>query len=91
MNLYILKSASRDTYYVGITEDVDTRLAQHNMPATNPSRWTRGGGPWELKYRKKFSSKRSAILTERYVKRMKSREYLKKLISGEYSLPEFDD
>ena len=75
---------------MGTTEDVEARLAQHNSPATNPSRWTRGGGPWELQYRKQFSSEKSAILAERYVKSMKSREFLKKLISGEYSLPEFD-
>jgi putative endonuclease len=90
MYLYILKSVSTGKFYVGSTEDIDARLSQHNAPRTNPSRWTRCSGPWELEYLKEFSEKRSAIRAERYVKSMKSREFLKKLITGEYSLSEFD-
>jgi putative endonuclease len=89
MHLYILRSISTGLFYVGTTEDVETRLLQHNSPETNPSRWTRRRGPWELAYRKEFTEKRAALHAELYVKKMKSRKFLEKLISGEYSLSGF--
>ena len=44
-----------------------------------------------IRVQQKVFRKTSAIRAERYVKSMKSREFLKKLIAGEYSLSEFDD
>jgi predicted GIY-YIG superfamily endonuclease len=38
MYLYILPSQSTGRYYIGVTEEVVLRLAQHNDPESNPSR-----------------------------------------------------
>ena len=89
--LYIVKSRERGRYYIGSTETVALRVAQHNEPSANPSRWTRRGAPWDLVYEREFGSKREAIRAERYVKVMKSRAFIEKLVSGEYQLPDFKD
>jgi len=91
MYVYVLQCLSTERFYVGATEDLSIRLAQHNDASANPSRWTRSGGPWSLVFQKKYASKRSALRAERYMKKMKSREFLRKLISGEYVLPDFEE
>jgi putative endonuclease len=91
MNLYILRSRSSGRYYVGATNDLIARLAQHNTPEMNPSRWTRSRGPWEMVFHKKYVSAHSALLAERYVKKMKSAKFIEKLLSGEYALPSFGE
>ena len=88
--LYILRSKKTGRNYVGACRDLDIRLSQHNHPGINPSRVTRGGGPWELIYSQRFDTVAEALRAERYVKRMKTRKFIEKLISGEYKLPEFD-
>jgi putative endonuclease len=45
--LYLLGSA-RGTTYVGISPDVDRRLAQHNGEQPGGARSTRAGRPWRL-------------------------------------------
>jgi len=88
MYLYILKSESTGRYYVGITVALPTRVAQHNSPQSNPSRWTRGGGSWRLVFRREFGTAAEALRAERYIKRMKSRAFVEKLISADYQLPD---
>jgi predicted GIY-YIG superfamily endonuclease len=65
--------------------------AEHNTSETNPSRWTRSRGPWEMVLHKVYASDHSALLAERFVKRMKSARFIEKLISGEYVLPSFEE
>ncbi len=86
MVLYILKN-SAGRFYVGVTSDLTTRLAQHNERTINPSRWTRYHGPWELVFSQEFSDASAARRAERFVKRMKSRTFIEKLIAGERILP----
>ena len=90
MYLYILSSQRTNRYYVGTTTDMDVRLRQHNDPAQNPSRWTRSGGPWDLAFSQEFATNREALRAEKYLKRMKSRAFLEKLIRGEYKLDRLD-
>ena len=45
--LYLLRSAAGRTY-VGITVDLDRRLAQHNGELPGGAKSTRGGRPWVL-------------------------------------------
>jgi putative endonuclease len=42
--VYVLKNHA-GRFYVGVTADVEHRLAEHN---TGRSRWTRGKGPWHF-------------------------------------------
>ena len=90
MTLYILRSKKTRQFYVGSTEDLEFRLEEHNQPEKNRSRWTRARGPWELAFSRRFPTVSAARRAERFVKAMKSREFIAKLISGEYNLGQFD-
>lgn len=86
MFVYILESLSTRRYYVGSTSDLENRLEEHNAPERNPSRWTRSRGPWKLVFSKEFGSTADALRAEKFIKRMKSRAYIEKLMTGERSL-----
>jgi len=86
MFVYVLESLRTGRYYVGSTSDLAKRLGEHNTPESNPSRWTRNRGPWKLVFSKEFSSATEAFRAEKFVKRMKSRAYIEKLVSGERTL-----
>jgi putative endonuclease len=78
--VYILFSSTLDRYYVGYSSDLISRLDEHNHGAT---RSTRPGRPWILVYSEKFAKKSSAIKRENQIKKMKSRKYIERLISGD--------
>ncbi len=40
--VYVIWSESRKCFYIGITEDVDQRILDHN---TGVSKWTKNKGP----------------------------------------------
>ena len=82
MTLYILRNAV-GRYYVGVTANLEERLKQHSDPAINPSRWTKSRGPWILVFSQDFPNTRSARRAENFIKRMKSRSFIERLIAGE--------
>jgi predicted GIY-YIG superfamily endonuclease len=45
---YVLCSETRDVTYVGITVDLERRLAQHNGEQKGGARSTRSGRPWRI-------------------------------------------
>jgi len=83
--LYILYSEKIDQYYSGQSHDVEKRFEKHN---SGKSRATKKGVPWELKRVIEFPTKRQAIQAESWIKRMKSRKVIEKVISGEIDLKE---
>src|SRR4030067_2510511 len=76
--VYILYSQTKDRYYIGYSHDPQERLTEHNMGAT-PS--TRPGRPWIMAYTEVACDKSAAIKREQEIKRMKSKKYIKRLIS----------
>jgi putative endonuclease len=46
--VYVLQSQSRSVTYVGISKDVEARLAQHNGEAKGGAKSTRAARPWAL-------------------------------------------
>ncbi len=83
---YILQDPG-GRFYVGVTSDLPCGLRQHSDPDMNPSRWTRHRGPWKMVFSQEFSSSGDALRAERFVKKMKSSAFIKKLIAGERTLP----
>ena len=77
--VYIIYSAKWDQFYVGSTEHVEIRLAQHNA-GRNKS--TRGGEPWDLKRTEEYGQIQEARRRELEIKRKKSRTYIEWLISS---------
>ena len=75
--VYILLSESGRTY-IGVSADVETRLAQHN---SGVSKWTRGKGPWVLDWTSRPLNLGEARKLENLLKRQKGGSGLPKLKS----------
>jgi putative endonuclease len=76
---YILKSEKSGRYYVGHTENIEARLQRHN---TGQVKATKNKGPWVLMSFETFDTKAEANSRELYIKSMKSRVFIEKLIEG---------
>jgi putative endonuclease len=69
-SVYVLRSQRSGRYYVGCTNDLVRRLAEHNSGQT---RSTRSGRPWEVAYVEAFEFKEAARASELEIKSWKSR------------------
>lgn len=74
---YILKSLKSGRYYVGSTENVESRLKLHN---TGNVVSTSSYRPWKTVYVESFTSFRDARSKEKQIKRWKSRKAIERLI-----------
>ena len=75
VKVYLLKSLKDNTYYVGMTTDLDQRLKDHNRGKT---KYTKGHIPYELIYHEDFRDFSSARKREKYFKSNAGKKYLKK-------------
>jgi len=75
--VYILYSPVKDKYYIGQTQDLNNRLAEHN---SGESKSTKSGIPWKIVYQKEFDTRSAAMSFENHLKKMKSRKYLESII-----------
>lgn len=75
--VYILKSQKDDSkHYVGITDNLDRRLGQHNKMPTNS--YTKKYGPWLREIYIAFKDKQRAERFEIYLKSHSGRAFLKR-------------
>ncbi|MCI0473508.1 MAG: GIY-YIG nuclease family protein [Ignavibacteria bacterium] len=74
---YILESSKTGEFYIGQTNNIQSRIAQHN---SGLSKATKHGMPWKLIYVESFITRSEAIRRERYLKRLKSRKANKKTL-----------
>ncbi|MDD5026293.1 MAG: GIY-YIG nuclease family protein [Candidatus Peribacteraceae bacterium] len=79
--VYLLR-CSDGTFYVGITNDVEKRVAQH-QEGWDPKAYTHHRRPVTLVYKAEFSEGTDAIAFEKQVKGW-GREKKEALIRGEY-------
>ena len=64
--LYVLKSIGKDWHYIGVTSDIEKRVAEHNsgkVRSTKPHR------PLRLVYHETFSNNKEARKKESFLKR----------------------
>jgi len=73
--VYILNN-SADRSYIGLSQDPERRLTQHN---NGLSKWTRGRGPWRLEWTSAPMSLGEARKLENLLKRQKGGVGLVKL------------
>lgn len=74
--VYVLQSEhSPDRHYVGLSSDVDARLALHN---DGKSKHTAGNRPWILLAAVQFRNPASAAAFERYLKSGSGRVFAKR-------------
>jgi len=75
---YILQSTKSGRYYIGHTEDIQARLERHNSGVVKA---TKSKGPWVVMSYETFETKAEANKRELYIKSMKSRAYIEKMIN----------
>ncbi len=74
--VYVLENP-QGRFYVGQTDDLDRRLAEHNDPSRGKSRHTAKHGPWRLAWWEEHPDRSSAVRRERQIKAMKSSRWIR--------------
>jgi putative endonuclease len=76
--VYILYAPIFDKFYIGQTQDIETRLISHNETAEFS--YTSKYRPWQLVYCMPVQSRSLAMQLEKCIKSQKSKEFIKKLL-----------
>jgi predicted GIY-YIG superfamily endonuclease len=69
--VYILQNP-KGHFYVGHTDNLETRVASHNRNDKISGKFTRKSGPWTLIWTEEHPDRSSATCREREIKRWKS-------------------
>lgn len=75
--VYILQSDKDRSYYIGSTEDIKKRLLEHNK---GYSKYTKNKRPWRLAYGEEYATLSESRKREYYLKSLKSKKAIEKLI-----------
>jgi len=75
--VYAIRSLVRNYVYVGMTNDLERRLSEHN---NGENRSTKVYRPFVLIYLESFPDRRSAREKEKYLKSGIGKEFLKSLL-----------
>ncbi|MCL6097413.1 MAG: GIY-YIG nuclease family protein [Bacteroidetes bacterium] len=75
--IYILKSLNFVKTYVGMTNDLERRLSEHN---SGKSIYTRKFKPWKIIYTEEYGTIEEARNKEKYYKTSAGRIQLKKIL-----------
>jgi putative endonuclease len=76
--VYVLKSVNLNFTYVGMTDNLERRLYQHNHKL---GRSTRPYAPFNLIYTESFDDRASARKREKYLKSTAGKIYLRKVLA----------
>jgi putative endonuclease len=69
--VYILKNP-KGRFYIGHTDNLDSRLGSHNRTDKISGKFTRKNGPWILMWSEEHFGRSSAMRREREIKNWKS-------------------
>jgi predicted GIY-YIG superfamily endonuclease len=69
--VYILQNPN-GLFYIGHTDDLAIRVANHNRTDKIAGKFTRKNGPWILAWSEKYPNRSSAMHREREIKNWKS-------------------
>lgn len=75
VKVYVIRSLKDGRLYVGMSENVASRLKQHNKGLTTS---TRSYKPWELVYIEELEDRSAARKREKFLKGGYGKEYIKK-------------
>jgi len=79
--VYVLQSEKDHRLYIGMTDNLERRVAQHNKGSSaTPS--TKNRGPFVLLHSEAFPTRMEARKREKYLKSGVGREFLKQFIPG---------
>ena len=71
--VYVIQSASHHSRYIGVTQNFNKRLVEHN---NGKCRYTKGRRPWELIYIEEYDNLSSARKREIFLKSGQGRKFL---------------
>ena len=77
--LYILFSEKINSYYVGVSSNVEERLSRH---LSNHKGYTAKVKDWIIVYTESFETKTEALKREKQIKNWKSKAMIEKLIAS---------
>ena len=77
--VYILYSEYLDSYYVGVSGNVEERLKKH---LSNHKGYTAKTKDWIIVYTEVFENKKQALRREKAIKNWKSKIMIQKLINS---------
>ena len=78
--VYVLKSLTYGTLYIGNSENPEKRLEEeHNKGKV---RYTKGRVPWELQHTETYKTRSEAVRRERFLKSGQGRKLLNEILSG---------
>ena len=77
--VYILYSESFDSFYIGQTNNLDSRLERHNKGYVKSTKSKR---PWKLVYSESFETRSESMKRESYLKKMKSKKFIEELVDS---------
>jgi len=77
--VYAIKSTCRNYYYIGLTDNINRRVNEHN---TGKNKTTKPYRPFELIYVEEYESRAEARVREKYLKSGAGKEFLKKFLPG---------
>jgi putative endonuclease len=78
--LYIIYSQAIDRFYIGQSPDAIHRLSQHNSHYFKKG-FTKAAKDWKIVLSKKCDTQDQAVFLERFIKRMKSKKFIQKIIN----------
>lgn len=73
--VYFLKSLKNNDLYIGSTDSIERRLAQHNGGRVKSTKFYR---PWELLDYESYPTRNEAVRRERFLKTGQQKEILKR-------------
>ena len=76
--VYIIESLQNGRYYIGATDNIARRVKEHNI---GKSKSTKPYTPYRLVYKEEFNSLIEARKRENFIKKCKSRKYIRELIA----------
>ena len=71
--VYVLISKSHGTRYIGYTEHLNKRVAEHNK---GKCKYTKTRIPWDLIYFEEYESRAEAMNREKFLKSGQGRKFL---------------
>lgn len=77
--VYVLYNQENEKIYIGITQDLERRLQEHNEKRGNHFT-ARYSGKWILIFSEEVKTKKEALIREKQLKSYKGRQYVKTFI-----------
>ena len=76
-HVYVLRSLKNERLYIGSTNDLSRRLAEHHKGKNS---YTRHAGPFQLVYHEAYETRLAARRRERALKNGQGRAFLKERV-----------